>query len=188
MHRLFVGIAIPEDIQEAVSALQSKLTGARWIDPDNYHITLAFIGEIERPLAEDADHALAQIELPAFDLALHGVGCFGKGAQARALWVGVEDRSGQAALLARLQTKVANALRAAGVQLESRKFNPHVTVARLKQPEPRAIGQFMERHNLFRSRPFTVDSFSLFESHLRSDGAQYRALVDYPLAGAEAAL
>ena len=188
MHRLFAGIAIPGDIQDAVSTLQSKLNGARWVEPENYHIPLAFMGEIERPVAEDADHALAQIALPAFELALRGVGCFGKGAQARALWVGVEDRSGRAELLARLQSKVANALRATGIQLDSRKFNPHVTIARLKQPEPRAIGRFMEQHNLFRSRPFTVDSFCLFESHLRSDGAQYRVLVDYPLAGAEAAL
>ncbi len=184
MPRLFTAIDIPEDVRDALLGLQENLPGARWVPADNYHLTLAFLGEIDRAAADDADAALAEVSVPAFDLALAGIGTFGDGHRARTLWVGVDEPSG---LLIRLQGKVETALRRAGIALERRKFSPHVTLARLKQPDPSAIGGYMQRHNLFRSRRFTVDSFALIESHLRADGPEYLPLIDYPLTTSTAA-
>src|SRR5689334_6214104 len=87
--RLFVGIAIPTDIRERLRMLSGGVPGARWVEPESYHLTLRFIGEADRPTAERIDLALSELSAPAFELELQGVGQFGTGRKSRALWAGV---------------------------------------------------------------------------------------------------
>ncbi len=177
MIRLFVALELPEDVRGSLARLCSGLPGARWVPPENLHLTLRFIGEVDQGFAEDIDAALGTVKTPAFDLFLEGVGHFGKGRAARTLWVGV----GSSETLVRLQAKIETALLGAGVAPETRKFTPHVTLARLKAPPRGKLESYLLAHDAFRTRPFAVTRFALFSSFLSSSGAIYTLEAAYPL-------
>lgn len=174
--RLFVAIPLPEIIADAVAQLQSGLAAARWTDPAQFHMTLAFIGETDRRGLEDAHAALSECLTPAFDLSLSGCGFFG-GERPRTLWVG----TAKSEELSRLQAKVEAGLRRAGFDIERRRFAPHVTIARLGAISQDEAARFAASHNLFSVGPFPVGSFSLFESLSGGEGPHYEERAVYPL-------
>ena len=137
--RLFVAIDLPESVTDSLERICTGLPGARWIDPDQYHLTLRFIGEVENGVGDDLDAALAGISAPAFDLTLSGVGHFGKAAAARILWAGAEPNDA----LNHLQAKIETAVMHAGLPAEQRRFSPHVTLARLKRAPGKCVEQFV---------------------------------------------
>jgi 2'-5' RNA ligase len=173
MLRLFVGIELPPELKLRLSLLCAGVPGARWVDPGNYHLTLRFIGEVDEGLASDIDAALAQIRAPRFDLALAGVGHFGD----RMLWAGV-DKSPP---LVHLRDKVESALVRLGLAPETRRYAPHVTLARLRNTSAAKLHSFLAEHALFRSEPFPVDRFNLIASYLTKSGAIYEDQADYAL-------
>lgn len=175
--RLFVALALPDGIVARLNLMCSGIPGARWAAPANMHITLRFVGEVDEPAAEEINFNLTHIEAPAMDLELQGLGTFGQGHKARALWVGVPPTPA----LAHLQSKVGSAVVRAGQPPEGRKFTPHATIARLNTPETGRLQSFIEGNNLFKAGPFTVDRFTLFESRPGKGGPVYTALEDYPL-------
>jgi len=174
MLRLFVGIALPPELKLRLSLLCSGVPGARWVDPGNYHLTLRFIGEVDEGVASDIDAALLQIRAPRFDVTLAGVGTFGE----RMLWVGV-DKSQP---LVHLRDKVESALVRLGLEPETRRYAPHVSLARLRNASEAKLHGFLEEHALFRAAPFRVERFSLVASYLTKSGAIYEDQADYPLA------
>ncbi|MBT6095762.1 MAG: RNA 2',3'-cyclic phosphodiesterase [Rhodospirillaceae bacterium] len=176
--RLFVGIALPADIRLALSSLCSGLAGARWVKPENMHMTLRFIGEADSGMAADLDTELSDIHVPAFDLRLTGIGNFSKRSRLRALWAGVET----SAALIHLQHKVEQAAVRAGFPPEGRKFTPHVTLARFKGQHVK-LGEYLEANGVFSSAPFPIEAVTLFESHLGHGGSHYVALNEYLLQG-----
>ncbi|MEZ5921840.1 MAG: RNA 2',3'-cyclic phosphodiesterase [Parvularculaceae bacterium] len=176
MHRLFVALALPDDVIDALVELQNGLRGARWLAPDNFHLTLAFIGETDRHGFNEVASALSSIAAPGFDLRLKGCGFFGD-RKPRALWAGVEAN----AALMHLQSKVCVALRRAGFADEKRKFSPHVTLAYLNGMARNSAAEFCAVNGLFSAGPFAVDAFHLFESHLGSEGAHYEIAETYRL-------
>jgi 2'-5' RNA ligase len=178
MLRLFVGIALPPELKLRLSTMAGGLPGAKWVDSGNLHLTLRFIGEVDEGLAADIDEALFQVRAAGFDLELSGVGQFGAGEKTRALWVGVErnDR------LMQLRDKVEHALMRVGVAPETRKYAPHVTLARFKYVHAARVQEFIERHALFRAPPFRVGHFSLIASYLTKGGPIYEDQADYGLA------
>jgi RNA 2',3'-cyclic 3'-phosphodiesterase len=173
MLRLFVGIVLPPELKLRLSLLCSGVPGARWVDPGNYHLTLRFIGEVDEALAADIDDALAKIHAPGFELGLAGVGHFGD----RMLWVGV-DKSPP---LVHLRDKVESALVRLGLPPETRRYAPHVTLARLRNVGEAKLRDFIAEHALFRAEPFPVAQFSLIASYLTKGGAIYEDQADYPL-------
>lgn len=180
MLRLFVGLDLPDAARRSLALSASGIPGARWLDPASYHVTLAFVGEVDEGVAEDLDHELSQVEAKAFALRIAGVGSFeGKG-KLRSLWAGVELTSP----LEILQGRIVAACLRAGVDVEKRKFKPHVSLARFKErPPPSRLGAWFEAHSLLNLEPIPVDAFLLFRSHLGGEGAHYEALVSYPLRG-----
>jgi len=184
MIRLFVGLALPEDVRLRLAGLCSGVPGARWEPPDNFHLTLRFIGEVDHHAAEDIDSELLKVRTPPFQISLATVDHFGAADKARVLYVGVE----RSELLARLQTKVENAVQRAGQPPETRKFVPHVTLARLKEAPAQRIQVFHETHNLFRAGPVGIDAFALYSSHPGKGHAVYHEEAVYPLEGAERAI
>lgn len=180
MLRLFVAIGLPERVQDSLAALERGLPGARWLPPENLHLTLRFIGEVNEGLAEDAAGALSHVRAPAFELTLAGVGHFGQLQKAHSVWAGVEP----CPPLVRLRDNVESALVRAGFRPEGRKFKPHITLARIKGETGHHLANFLAEHNTFRHGPVTVSSFSLFVSHLSRNGAIYQAAETYRLAGA----
>jgi 2'-5' RNA ligase len=178
MLRLFVGIEFPPELKLRLSLLQSALPGARWIDPGNLHLTLRFIGEISEDLAADVDEAMGCLKARRFTLQLAGTGIFG-GNKPHTLWVGVERDPD----LVRLHDKIERALIRAGIAPEPRRFAPHVTLARLREPALDKLGYFLAAHALFRADPLPVDRFSLIASFPTKAGSVYEDQADYMLTG-----
>ncbi|TWB36894.1 RNA 2',3'-cyclic phosphodiesterase [Nitrospirillum pindoramense] len=180
MIRLFVGLEMPEAVRDALSRLSGGLPGARWAPPENYHLTLRFIGEVDEGVAQDIDQALDLVAAPAFTLTLDGLGQFGRGERSRVLWAGVRPEPA----LDHLQAKVESAVVRAGLPAETRKFSPHVTLATLgRETSAARVGRLMEDHGLFQAGPFAVDRFVLYESVLGRQGSTYHVVRDYPLGG-----
>jgi 2'-5' RNA ligase len=176
MHRLFVGLRPPTAIRAALLAAMGGIPGARWQDDDQLHITLRFIGEVDRPVAEDVAAALGTIHAPPLDLAIDGVGAFDTRGRVNALWAGVRPREAIAAL----HKKIDAALVRAGLVPERRAYLPHITLARLNVPQE-TVGSFLADHAALASPTFTIDQFLLFESHLGGERASYAAIARYPL-------
>jgi 2'-5' RNA ligase len=175
MHRLFVAIRPPQSIRERLLDLMEGDRDLRWQSDEQLHLTLRFIGEVERPVAEDIAAALAQIRFPRFSLALDGVGRFEKHRHGT-LWAGVQPRD----QLNSLAAKVERACKSAGIEPERRAFHPHVTLARWKGRAP-GVDRFLEQNGNLMSDPWPVDEFVLYESRLGREGAHYEPVAIYPL-------
>ena len=176
MHRLFVAIRPPGHIRDLLIDAMDDGTDFRWQDDGQLHLTLRFIGEVERPIAEDVAHALTRVRAPRFDLRISGTGRFEQ-RSAGALWAGLDSKAPLAALAA----KIERACVAAGVEPERRAFHPHITLARWKGRRTRELHAFLDRTRGLSSAPFTVDAFILFESRLSRYGAHYEPVASFPL-------
>jgi 2'-5' RNA ligase len=177
--RLFVALDMPWSVREQLAALSgSGIPGARWVPPENFHLTLRFIGDIPGHVARDVDDALLALRAKGFALTLTGMGTFAKGGISSALWVGVE----RTPALDHLRSKIETALQRCGLEPERRKFQPHVTLARLDNPAEGKVAAFVQAHNLFRSAPIPVEHFTLFSSLLCKDHAVYTPEAEYELA------
>lgn len=176
--RLFVALELPEEVKDRLASLTGGLPGVRWVRPENYHLTLRFIGEVPGYMAEELDLALANIRAKPFALSLSGLGTFEKGCRVQSLHVVAERTPG----LAHLQAKIETALQRAGLPPERKRFAPHVTLARTDgAPLPKLAG-FIQAHNLFRTEPVMVERFVLFSSQLGKEAAVYTPEVEYDLA------
>jgi 2'-5' RNA ligase len=178
MLRLFVGIEFPPELKLRLSLLAVGLPGARWVDAGNLHLTLRFIGEVSESVAADIDEALMRVRARPFTIQLAGTGVFG-GDRPRTLWAGIERQPA----LGGLRDKIEQALMRAGLPPEQRKFSPHVTLARLYNPDLVKLGEFLAVNSRFRADQFAVDHFSLIASYLTKAGAIYEDQGDYPLTG-----
>lgn len=178
MIRLFVALALPAAIKTQLAMLSGGIPGARWLPPENYHLTLRFIGEVEHWRAEEIDQALANIRARPFELSLRGVGTFEKAGRFSALWVGVEKTD----QLTFLQAKVEAALQRIGLEPERKRFAPHVSLARIDKAPPDKVIGYVQAHNLFRAPPVMVEHFTLFSSLLGKEAAVYVPEVEYELA------
>src|SRR4051794_9007469 len=161
MHRLFVAIRPPEPIRDRLIDAMDDSADFRWQSDEQLHVTLRFVGEVDRPLAEDLAVALGHIHADGFELRVNGVGRFEQ-RNSGALWAGVEPKEPLAALAARVE----RACQSIGLEPERRVFHPHITLARWKGRRSREIASFLERRGGLTSEPFDVDRFILFESRL----------------------
>lgn len=177
MLRLFVGLSILQNIATRLAALGGGIPGARWIEPENMHVTLRFIGEVNEAEAEDIDQELARLVARPFHFEISGVDTFGQGRKAQALFAGVTLPPD----LELLQGRVEAAVCRAGQPRETRKFKPHVTLARLKNAPADRIQAFIEGNNLLREGPITADHFILYESRMSKGGSVYFPLAEYSL-------
>ena len=175
MHRLFVAIRPPEEVREQLLDVMEGMPNLRWQDDGQLHLTLRFIGEVERPMAEDIAAALQHIGFDRFSLALDGVGRFEKHRHG-ALWAGVTPKD----QLRMLAAKVERACQSAGLGAERRAYHPHITLARWKG-RATGIDGFLERHAALSSESWEVGEFILFESRLGRDGAHYEPVETYSL-------
>jgi 2'-5' RNA ligase len=176
MPRLFSAIEIPRSVAERLTMLRAGLTGARWIDPENYHLTLRFIGDVDGATARDFTTALGEIEASPFDLAVNGLGSFG-GRKPRAIFANLAPSQG----LDALQRANERAARKAGLPPEGRNFKPHVTLARLKGARADAVAAYLERQGGIGPETFAVSRFVLYSSRNSVGGGPYVVEAAYPL-------
>jgi 2'-5' RNA ligase len=177
MLRLFIGLSVPNDVALPLAGLANAMPGARWVEPENMHVTLRFIGEVSEADAEEIHVELLRLVAKPFSFHITGMETFGQGRKAHALFASVPLTP----QLEVLQTRVEAAVARAGQPRETRKFKPHVTIARLKNvPETQLLG-FIQAHNLFRAGPIAADHFILYESRMGNGGSAYFPLAEYPL-------
>ena len=182
MTRLFVALALPEDLRRRLEMLRGGLPGARWQSAEQMHLTLRFIGEVDGAAFAEIVDALTDIEAEAFSLTLEGVGHFPPRGRARILWAGVAPNPA----LMRLRERTEAAITGLGFEPDGRNYAPHVTLARFASRVPtHRLQAFVSYHGPFSSGPFAVGSFELFSSHLGAGGAHYEIEASYPLADAE---
>jgi 2'-5' RNA ligase len=175
MIRLFTALEIPHGVAARLESLQRGIENARWIERENFHITLRFIGDIPENVAADVDDALAEVPFEPFELELEGVGEFG-GAKPHALWAGVKLTEP----LKRLQARHESAARRAGLPPETRKYMPHVTLARLRAVEAPEVYRFIAANNLFATPKFEVTRTILFSARSSTGGGPYVPERFYP--------
>ncbi len=177
MHRLFVGIRPPAAIRALLLDKMSGAEGVRWQDDEQLHITLRYIGEVERPVAEDIAAMLGQVHGASFDLSINGVGQFDRGSRhPTALWAGVRPHDA----IRELHHKIDRVIVRAGLEPERRAYLPHITLARIGG-RGAVIEPWLATHAGLVSEAFAVTHFLLFESHLGREGARYEAIARYAL-------
>ena len=177
MHRLFVGIRPPAAIRAQLLDTMSGAEGVRWQDDEQLHITLRFIGAVERPVAEDVAAMLGQVHGTAFELAVAGVGLFDRGTgRPTALWAGVRPHDA----ISELHRKVDRAIVRAGLAPEGRAYLPHITLARIGG-RGAVVDPWLAANAGLASPAFAVTHFLLFESHLGREGARYETVARYAL-------
>ena len=168
MMRLFTGLELPPDIALDFNFMQGGIMGARWIDRENFHITLRFIGDIDDAAGRDVADALNEADLRPFTISIKGIDVFG-GNKPHAIIARIEENPE----LIRLQAAQERICQSLGLESEGRKFIPHVTLARLRDPDPQGLRSFIESHALYRCRPFIVDHFVLFSAKPLRGGGPY---------------
>lgn len=178
MPRLFTGIEVPTAIAFALSLKRGGLPGARWIDPENYHITLRFIGDVDQHVADEVMDVLGRLaDSESFTIRLGHLGAFG-GDKPRALFAGVENNTA----LQRLQAAQERVFQRLGLDPDGRKFTPHVTLARLRGTSAGDLARFMAFAGRFEPLEFRAERFVLFSSRDSVGGGPYLVEHAYPLA------
>ena len=176
MPRLFTGLEIPPEIATELSMLRGGLSGARWIDVENYHLTLRFIGDIDERTASDVYSALERVRRPPLSVTLDGLSTFG-GDKPRA----IVAKARAEAPLVELQAEHERLMRRIGIPPEPRKFVPHVTLARLRAAKAMAVADYLGGRGYFPNRTFEANRFVLFSSRASTGGGPYVIEAAYPL-------
>lgn len=176
MPRLFTGLEIPADVASALSQHRGGLTGSRWMEPADYHITLRFLGDVDGTTARDVYRFLDDIRRPRFNVTLEGLDSFG-GDKPRSVFARVTPTP----QLAALQADHEKLMRRLGLPPEKRKFTPHVTLARLRDCAAVDVAWYLASRPLVRPIQFTAMRFVLYSSRASVGGGPYVIEAAYPL-------
>jgi 2'-5' RNA ligase len=176
MHRLFVAIRPPDSVRAQLLALMGGVGRARWQEDAQLHLTVRFIGEVDRHRAADIDAALSGLRNPPFDIAVEGIRAFERRGRPAVLWAGVTPHGP----LKALHKKVDQAIVRAGLEPEGRAYIPHITLARLPHGAG-TVGGFLESAGGVSTAPFAVDTLRLYESNLTPAGAIHTEIERYRL-------
>jgi len=176
MPRLFTGLELPNAVVGQLALLRGGVAGARWLEPEDYHITLRFIGDIDARAARDIDETLADIRRPKALLSFEGLSWFG-GDKPRAIVARVKAKPA----LMDLQGEQERRLRRIGVEPETRKYTPHVTLTRLRGAGQAGIANYLAIHGALIADSFTAERFVLYSAREGSGGGPYVVEAAYPL-------
>ena len=177
MPRLFTGLEVPADVRMRLSMLRGGISGARWIEPDDYHLTLTFVGEVDGATASDLAEELSRVRSDPVSIQLESLDAF-VGERPRAIYAKAKAAGG----LLRLHDQQERALRRAGVGCDRRKFTPHITLARLRAASTLAVADFLGSRTI-EPLSFTATRFVLFSSRASTGGGPYLVEAEYPLDG-----
>jgi 2'-5' RNA ligase len=177
MPRLFTGLEIPVEVSESLATLRGGLPGARWIDPENYHVTLRFIGDVDDVVAHEVASMLGRVRRQPFELRVEDLKSFG-GRKPRAVVATI----GPSQAVMELQAEHERLMQRVGLEPEGRKYIPHVTLARLRESSSRQVADYLAVRAPFRSPSFQVARFVLFSSRASVGGGPYVVEAAYPLA------
>jgi 2'-5' RNA ligase len=176
MHRLFVAIRPPAPMRASLLTAMGGVSNARWQTEDQLHLTLRFIGEVDRHRGEDVAAALGGVHQPRFRIALDGIGQFDRRGRVEALWAGVTPHEP----LKSLHNKIDQALLRVGIEPDNRAYLPHITIARFSRGSAPAM-DLAGRSGRFSGPEQEITQFCLYESALSHEGSAYTVVARYPL-------
>lgn len=168
--RYFVGLDIPEDLKARLASLQSGLPKTNWVNAQSFHLTLAFLGELDSFELDKVANLFTMVTSPAFQLRLTGLDRFGNGKKTRVIWAGVESNP----CLENLTTQVRTKLSINSIDFDQKKLSPHVTLSRHCAAKLDQVAGYLGANGGFLSSFFEVAEFHVFSSHLTSSGTFYR--------------
>lgn len=177
-NRLFVAIPIPAFARERLAELHRELPQLSWISRENIHLTLKFIGEVEKETQAAVQKKLHEIQVKPFLLAVSGVGIFPDRGNPSVLWAGLGTAHPH---LFQLHKQVNDLLFSIGIEPDRRIYRPHITLSRCKGTSRESLHPFLRKHTSFETAPFRVEMFHLLASELRPDGPRYDCLESYEL-------
>jgi RNA 2',3'-cyclic 3'-phosphodiesterase len=176
MPRLFTGLELPDGVVGQLGLMRGGVVGARWLEPEDYHITLRFVGDVDGGAARDIAETLSEIRRPKALVRFEGLSWFG-GDKPRAIIAKVKaDRE-----LMDLQAEQERRLRRIGVEPETRKYTPHVTLARLRGVAHAAVADYLAARGALQAEAFTAERFALFSARDGTGGGPYVVEAAYPL-------
>lgn len=168
--RLFFSIELPGYLKDCLEGLREDIGGVSWVLPEQRHLTLRFLGDVEEETEAILREKVAGLRVKPFTLPVEGVGVFPGRGKPFSLWVGM---GGAHPHLFQLQQNLENLLVGMGFDMEKRRYHPHITLARCGRASPADLSLFLKKHREFEGPPFRVDSYTLFSSVLASQGARH---------------
>jgi len=169
MPRLFIAIDLPEQIRDEIGDLYCAIKGARWVDENQLHLSLRFIGETDNETESRIIDAMEHVQFEPFTLSVNGTGFFPLRKDPTVLWIGIAACSE----LMQLQSRIERACDSVSLPADPRNFHPHITIARLNAPQHDRVAQFITEHNNFKTDKFEISDFHLYRSYLGKSGSQY---------------
>jgi len=177
MIRLFVALDLDTGSRSLLGGLAKSIPGARPVVEEQIHLTIRFIGEVDGGLYHDIRECLGTVQAAPIHLGVKGVGHFPPRGRPRVIWAGVEP----AGDIIILRNKVNRALLECGVATETRKFHPHITLARLDNTPVGKIAHFLAGNSLLQSPPVLINTLTLYSSILTPRGALHKVEYEYLL-------
>jgi 2'-5' RNA ligase len=182
--RCFIAIELPEGVKRGLRELQAQLKAeslapVKWVEPENIHLTLKFLGNVAADRIEEIGLAMAEAAkgTSPFSLEVKELGVFPNPKRVQIVWVGL---GGELEKLSRLQQRIESGLAKLGFAPENRRFTPHLTLARLRDratPQEREkLGQLIAETEFAAAQSFTVNSVKLIKSQLTREGPVYTSL------------
>jgi RNA 2',3'-cyclic 3'-phosphodiesterase len=176
MPRVFTGLELPEVVVGQLALMRGGVVGARWLEPEDYHITLRFIGDVDARTARDIDDTLGDIHRPEVPIRFEELSWFG-GDKPRAIVAKVKPEPA----LIDLQAEQERRLRRIGIEPETLKYTPHVTLARLRGASQTAVAGYLAERSALVADSFVAERFVLYSARAGSGGGPYVVEAAYPL-------
>lgn len=180
--RLFIALLPTDATRSALAKLDDRRPGFRWTPPEQVHLTMRFLGELNEEHTERTEEALEKVRVEPFWIEVGGVGRFPPRGHANVVWAGISQHHPR---LHQLRQQIDDGLLAAGIPIELAPFVPHFTVARVREAAPEQVVHWLKRHRDFTGPAWHVDAFALMESVLGPTGAVHTVRRIYPLSPAD---
>lgn len=177
MKRIFIALPLPQPIRHILHAMGRSVQGARAVPEEQIHLTLRFVGDVDGTTFLDIEEKLHTLSGKNFPLLIRGVGHFPPRGKPRIIWAGVESSDE----LLRLKRKVDNQLIECGIPADSRKYSPHITLARLKTTTSKRVTEFLAGNSFLQFDQLLIEEFHLYSSHLSHKGAVHTLERSYSL-------
>jgi 2'-5' RNA ligase len=161
MARLFIALALPDAVRAQLAQLRDRSDEIRWAPPDQYHVTMRFLGDVASEREPGMIERLAAVSVEPFVLPIEGIGVFPPKGPPRVVWAGTGRGHPR---LHQLRQRIDDALIAAGLDFDLRTFHPHITLGRCLDDAGPAVKGWLLRHEAFEAAPFLIDSFGLYAS------------------------
>ncbi|PCJ59031.1 MAG: RNA 2',3'-cyclic phosphodiesterase [Planctomycetota bacterium] len=178
MIRLFLGIPIPEELRIKITRLSSGIPGAKWVDKENYHLTLRFFGNVNEIEYDDIADVIEKTHHKKFNVSLTGLDVFPNRGKPKTLWLKVDQCGPVISLKRKIDLLLREELK---MKEEDEKFIPHITIARFKEVALNKLISYLEFNSHFKIDAFPITQFNLVQSHLTKSGAIYQVLDEFIL-------